>query len=60
MKPEFGRKEFSNLENNAAIHNTRIVKEFFANQSINLIEWPAKSPDLNIMGRVGRIVTKGL
>ncbi len=34
-------------QDNARVHTTRIVKEFFVKKRIKVLEWPANSPDLN-------------
>jgi hypothetical protein len=34
-------------QDNAPIHSSRMTKVFFAEQSIEVLDWPARSPDLN-------------
>lgn len=34
-------------QDNASIHTARIVKEYFVDNNITVLEWPANSPDLN-------------
>lgn len=36
-------------QDNAAVHSTLCVKSYFRNQGIHCIDWPARSPDLNII-----------
>ena len=36
-------------QDNAPIHRANITKEFFAKENINLMPWPACSPDLNVI-----------
>ena len=35
------------MQDNAFIHTAGMVKEWFENNSIPLLEWPPYSPDLN-------------
>lgn len=35
------------MQDNARIHTARIVKEWLEDHVINVIDWPAYSPDLN-------------
>ena len=37
---------------NAPIHNSSYTKTFFRNKSINLLSWPSRSPDLNIVENI--------
>jgi len=35
------------MQDGAPAHTAKITKEFLANSNVKLMEWPAKSPDLN-------------
>ena len=36
-------------QDNASVHTAKAVKEYFRQQNIKILEWPARSPDLNII-----------
>jgi transposase len=44
---EIGGEEWLFQQDNAAIHTAGIVKSWFEANHIRVIDWPAKSPDLN-------------
>lgn len=48
LKLNFG-EDFFFQQDNSSIHRAKNIKKFFQDSSIKLIEWPAKSPDLNIV-----------
>ena len=35
------------MQDNATCHKTRIVMDFLASKNVQVISWPAQSPDLN-------------
>ncbi|CAK9833057.1 Transposable element Tc3 transposase [Anthophora retusa] len=47
---------------NAAVHTAKVVKAYFSSKNIRILDWPAKSPDLNIIencwGNLARAVYK--
>jgi hypothetical protein len=44
---KYGTDFVRHQQDNAPIHSSRMAKAFFAEQSIEVIDWPARSPDLN-------------
>lgn len=46
---KLGRQSFIFQQDNAAIHTARVVKEWFQDQNMDVLDWPAISPDLNII-----------
>lgn len=44
-------------EDNASVHKSKIVKDFWKSTNIKILDWPAKSPDLNITEDVWKIIS---
>ncbi|KAL4501554.1 hypothetical protein ABPG72_018605 [Tetrahymena utriculariae] len=53
-KPLFSKAIFQ--QDNAPCHSAKIVKEYFQETKIQLLEWPSKSPDLNVIEQVWSFV----
>ena len=56
---EYGIK-FLFQQDNAAIHTSSMSTDFFGEQGVNVMDWPARSPDLNPIEIVWAIMSRGV
>lgn len=48
------------MQDNARPHTAKIVKDYFAEKNVELVDWPAQSPDLNPIENIWAIIKQQL
>ena len=56
LKLNYGNDYFFQ-EDNSAVHKAKAVKKFMIDSNINVLEWPAKSPDPNIVEDIWKMLS---
>ena len=50
-------KSYSLVQDNCPVHKANAVKNFFTDESMHIIEWPAYSPGVNIMENIWKLLS---
>ena len=58
FKAKYRRKKFVFQQDNASIHTSSATKSWFNERKIELLWWPARSPDLNPVENIWGIIVR--
>lgn len=50
--------DFYYQEDNSPVHKAKVVKKFMADSNIKVIDWPARSPDINIVEDIWSLLSE--
>lgn len=58
FKAKYRRQKFVFQQDNASIHTSSVTKSWFESRKIELMWWPARSPDLNPVENIWGIIVR--
>ena len=59
LKLNYG-DDFFFQEDNSSVHKAKVVQDFMTNAKIKILQWPAKSPDLNIVEDIWKLLSNDI
>ena len=59
LKLNYG-DDFFFQEDNSTVHKAKVVQDFTTNAKIKILQWPAKSPDLNIVEDIWKMLSNDI
>ena len=49
--------DFYYQDDNCTVHKAKLVKDFLKEERVNVLEWPYKSPDINIVENIWKMIS---